>query len=343
MMNEQTECIILSGTDANHLCGQDPLIDGALFYLCLAGFDKLQVGIVTSLQTGVPSQSRRLGYMVLNMPYEEQQRKNKKGQDIYALIQLCNEQPPLVDGKRLANRSWRPRYASRKKEDIIGVRAWFLDWDRAQEPPPQFPITPHMTVESSPGKFHFYWRCDCSVDQWKDVQPALVEQYGGDPNCVDLSRVLRVPGFVNHKYGTEVRLKECRFDKSMNAKEFTKGMELGKVKRRRRKKSAYWIYEGDIKESLPKVKMYLNEIVTVGRRDWFLLLCAVKNEVGDAGYELARKFTEERAIEQTTDLVKEFEKTWQSIDQGRENGCGMGTLYYLWEKCHDFKDAKRMC
>jgi Primase C terminal 2 (PriCT-2)/RepB DNA-primase from phage plasmid len=61
-------------------------------------------------------------------------------------------------------------------------------------------------VESSPGKFHEYilasdhWPADDrgSADH-RAIEERMIESYGSDPNAKDLSRVLRVPGFLHRK------------------------------------------------------------------------------------------------------------------------------------------------
>jgi hypothetical protein len=66
-------------------------------------------------------------------------------------------------------------------------------------------LTPSITVESSPGKYHFYWSVDdCSLEQFQPTQQALIDYFGSDPNIKDLPRVMRIPGFI-HRKETPVR------------------------------------------------------------------------------------------------------------------------------------------
>jgi len=59
---------------------------------------------------------------------------------------------------------------------------------------------PHIIVESSPGYYHAYWLVkDISLDEFRGMQKALAERFGGDENVHDLSRVMRVPGFFHRK------------------------------------------------------------------------------------------------------------------------------------------------
>jgi hypothetical protein len=96
----------------------------------------------------------------------------------------------------------------RRTENVTRVRALFLDLDGA----PLEPVigkdkpAPLMIVESSPERFHVYWAMrDVALDQFKGNQRLLAQKFSGDPSVCDLSRVLRVPGFYNHKYGQPFR------------------------------------------------------------------------------------------------------------------------------------------
>ncbi len=81
------------------------------------------------------------------------------------------------------------------------VRALFVDLDGA----PLLPVLEHTSppdiiVESSPGKWHAYWRVqDCPLDQFKSAQHRLAAQFQGDTSVCDLPRVMRLPGFFHHK------------------------------------------------------------------------------------------------------------------------------------------------
>lgn len=61
-------------------------------------------------------------------------------------------------------------------------------------------MRPHAVVESSPGKWHVYWKLsDCGLDTFKRLQQALNVHFNGDPKVCDLPRVLRLPGFLHQK------------------------------------------------------------------------------------------------------------------------------------------------
>jgi len=73
-------------------------------------------------------------------------------------------------------------------------------------------LEPHIVVESSPGKWHAYWRvADVPLDKFSELQIALAALFGGDPAVSDLPRVMRVPGFF-HLKGEPFRVRLLRAD-----------------------------------------------------------------------------------------------------------------------------------
>jgi hypothetical protein len=94
--------------------------------------------------------------------------------------------------------------AGRKSGNIIRVRAIWQEDDGGHGGP--FPLDPSLVVESSPGHFHRYWLI---ADHWPAdeqgradfarVMERMVSSYGSDKNAKDISRVLRLPGFLHRK------------------------------------------------------------------------------------------------------------------------------------------------
>ena len=126
-----------------------------------------------------------------------------------------------------------------RSEDIIVVRAVFLDIDRkdfdtdaeceqamrlAHEgrlsrhdaSPSNWP---HATavVSSGGGGYHLYWAVrDCDLDRFKTVQRALADRFGGDRSVSDLPRVMRLSGSLHWKtgQGIPVELRSCKPERS---------------------------------------------------------------------------------------------------------------------------------
>ena len=101
------------------------------------------------------------------------------------------------------------RFGSRKrtKESIDEVRHLYIDIDsdgearlaaiRASEMVPN----PSMILSTSPSKYQVLWQVsDFKFAEQERLLKLLAIAFGGDPACTDCNRVLRLPGFLNHKY-----------------------------------------------------------------------------------------------------------------------------------------------
>jgi hypothetical protein len=89
----------------------------------------------------------------------------------------------------------------RTKDNVTGVRALFVDLDGAPiEPVRDFSLKPTIVVESSPGRWHAYWRItDLPLTGFTAFQQALIRRFNGDVSVHDLPRVMRLPGFWHQK------------------------------------------------------------------------------------------------------------------------------------------------
>ncbi|HEY1760643.1 MAG TPA: DNA-primase RepB domain-containing protein [Bryobacteraceae bacterium] len=101
----------------------------------------------------------------------------------------------------------RPDAHGRTKADIGVIRHVYLDFDergteavenllkRSDLPQPNY------LLSSSPGKWQVVWKvAGFTKDQAEELQRGLARETGADPAATDCSRVLRLPGFYNHKY-----------------------------------------------------------------------------------------------------------------------------------------------
>ena len=91
------------------------------------------------------------------------------------------------------------RPGSRKAENAADVLALWVDGDGAMVPEmwPQ----PTATVESSPGRHHFYWRLTRPIasEEAARLNKRLCYGMGGDKGKWGLGTVLRAPGTLNYK------------------------------------------------------------------------------------------------------------------------------------------------
>lgn len=109
-------------------------------------------------------------------------RKNQKGAGIFVMVNQG-------DGK------------GRKEQNVVKVRALFVDLDGAPlKPVEDALIPPSIVVETSPSRYHAYWLVrDMPINAFKAAQKALAEKFGGDTKVCDLPRVMRLPSFLHHK------------------------------------------------------------------------------------------------------------------------------------------------
>ena len=85
-------------------------------------------------------------------------------------------------------------------EEITRVRYIFVDTDGAPLEPILAALPPHMVIESSPGRYHVYWRATgVPLEQFGAIQKAAIAKFGTDKAVNDLPRVMRLPGFDHQK------------------------------------------------------------------------------------------------------------------------------------------------
>jgi hypothetical protein len=88
----------------------------------------------------------------------------------------------------------------RVKENAASVRALWGEIDGGNLPNGE--LKPTAVVQSSPGKYHVYWRLDDAIppEVAEGLNRRIAAKIGADPSGFDLTQLLRVPGTTNHKY-----------------------------------------------------------------------------------------------------------------------------------------------
>lgn len=189
-----------------------------------------------------------------------------------------------------------------KKDDINRVRAVFADTDGADVGPIIAALPPHIVVNSSPGKWHVYWRVadGFPLDQFGPVQRAIAEKFGTDTSVTDLSRVMRLPGFNHNKaepypvtiIDWDLGPPRYRFD------EITQGLHLNLSAQPTLSnppssyKSAVWrkVLSGQF------TKMEIEEMLRFidpdcGRKEWMDVFFVLAFELGEEGRELTDRWS----------------------------------------------------
>ncbi len=90
---------------------------------------------------------------------------------------------------------------TRQEKDVQRVRAVIVDDDaQRNKPRTKWPMKPSIVVESSRGKYHYYWLCSgLTSTQFRLVQETLTKNHGHDPQLKAANLVLRMPGFLHQK------------------------------------------------------------------------------------------------------------------------------------------------
>jgi hypothetical protein len=116
--------------------------------------------------------------------------QNSRGYDIY-----------------ISMNALRPRATGRTKADVSDIRHVYLDFDDHGTAAVEALLKrddlpkPNYLVNSSPDKWQVVWKVeDFGKEQAEELQRNLVRDTGADPAATDCARVLRLPGFYNHKY-----------------------------------------------------------------------------------------------------------------------------------------------
>jgi hypothetical protein len=95
----------------------------------------------------------------------------------------------------------------RTKADVETIRHVYLDFDqnateavdnllRRRDLP-----HPNFRINTSPGKWQVVWKVEAFTPELAEIlQKSLARELGADTAATDCARVLRLPGFNNHKY-----------------------------------------------------------------------------------------------------------------------------------------------
>ena len=103
-------------------------------------------------------------------------------------------------------------YGGQEDAAITRINAQFFEMDdgtfeEQQKKIDAFPLPPSMVIKTQKS-LHVYYFTDSTakVERFRAIQKRLVKQFGGDPVCVNESRVMRLPGFQHCKKETPVEV-----------------------------------------------------------------------------------------------------------------------------------------
>jgi Primase C terminal 2 (PriCT-2)/RepB DNA-primase from phage plasmid len=228
------------------------------------------------------------------------QRLNQKGAGVFVVV---NE----TDG------------VGRETENIRRVRAVYIDLDGAPlEPVLASRFNPHIIVESSPKRWHCYWRTTgMALDDFKPVQEALIDLFDSDKSITALAGVMRLPGFHHRKAERFlVRISDTHDAPAYPASYF-----------KRSKRPIRKPVDGDIEVNVDKVVAALDASTNddVDERTWFKIMAAAWR--GSDGDEEAFKAFMRWSSKSPKHRDKRTRQRWRSFGRRPPCSIGPGSLY----------------
>jgi hypothetical protein len=225
----------------------------------------------------------------------------------------------------------------RESKNVTDVRSFFADTDGAPLDPIikaslDGKILPFRTVESSPGKYHVYWRTDCELGEFKEIQQAIAAKFGTDKSVNDLSRVMRLPGFFHNKHEPVlVRILESDANAvAYTPSEVMKGLALKAATSKARGSAANDEQNIGSKklpetpENIERVKFILAATsADCDRSKWLKIVFAIASLGWICGEQLARDWSKSA---QDKYNESDFNRDWHSYDPTK--GIGFGTLVH---------------
>ena len=178
-----TQSILPSNPAPVNYCGEVDLWQAGRFLEILAGNEPVTFQTFADRKDiQSPPSLARILQGTLERHAQELMRLNSMGAGIFVMVNKG-------DGR------------GRRAENVIGVRAPFVDLDGAPlKPVLEAPLRPDMIVETSPGRYQVYWKVNgIKLCEFSFFQQELAHRFGGDPKVKDLPRVMRIPGFFHLK------------------------------------------------------------------------------------------------------------------------------------------------
>jgi RepB DNA-primase N-terminal domain len=178
---------------------------------------------------------------------------------------------------------------SRTKRDIHEIRHVYLDVDyrgpeavKAIHNSDEVP-KPNFVLDTSPGKHQVVWKVEgVTPQEAEDLQQRMAHEFGADIAATDVSRVLRLPGFGNRKYGADCTVRVTKHsDKTYNLRDFK--LASGPAKDDR-----------NPEQGSPRLRGS-RETITQSERDWAYAKRALAR--GDDPEEIIRRIADYRADE----------------------------------------------
>ena len=265
----------------------------------------------------------------------------------------------------------------RKAVNMVRPRAVWIEADGPL--PRDLPLLPSITVETSPGKYHYvYVVVGFDWQVWHGVQQLFIDEYGSDPRAGLRTQVLRMPGTLHQKNPTKPHLvrivEELTSGRAYAAAEIAGAFPpkyAPQVPRQRRRSkadtsAAYWDLEkilsafvaidarlqksGPFVAQGPRPDDQAIEVNWCLRAWWLRAISAVHHASGgsDAGYELSCQVSGGDASKGLVGCPEKFNeadqrRVWDSLScaELRFAPVTMGTIYWISQRYCGWNAGRR--
>jgi Primase C terminal 2 (PriCT-2)/RepB DNA-primase from phage plasmid len=220
----------------------------------------------------------------------------------------------------------------RKRENIPSIRGAWRENDHGCTT--ELPLQPSLTVESSPGKFHEYilasdhWPADEEGSaEHRAIEERIIESYGSDPNAKDLSRVLRVPGFLHRKDKDKPHLVRIvsspgwRYPRQQIIEAFPPVERSQRTKAKSNGAAPHSDPGRDDGED-QRIRDALFRVDATERHVWLTIGMAIEAHYGDAGRSLWDEWSATAPDKYSLD---DQDRVWRSF---KGSGVTIGTLFH---------------
>lgn len=223
--------------------------------------------------------------------------------------------------------------------NIVSATCLFADFDGVPlENVERLALSPHVTVETSPGKRHFYWRVDSiPLAEFSGLQKRLIRLFDSDKAIHDLPRIMRLPGFLHQKNPDEphlVRVREASetgpytLDAFMTALDDAENAH-GVATQAQRKRlptivAAPLAAAANVTRDLFVAESALRHSISTGtvdlgeRNEWVRVGMALKASIGEEGFDLwVRLSSEADGFKDEDDCRKQWDSFKDDLPEGK--------------------------
>jgi hypothetical protein len=208
--------------------------------------------------------------------------------------------------------------------NVVEVTALFLDLDGSPlQPVLDAGLKPHIIVESSPERYHAYWLVeDCPLAMFPPIQKAIARRFNGDLKVHDLSRVMRMAGFMHNKNEPFLsRILETNDIPKYTYEQIVTGLGLT-VSEQDAEHKPVQKKKASVDSKVTDALNYIDP-ATLEYDQWRNIGFALHHELGDDGKCLFDSWSKTDVARYSSEVIDRF---WQGIKEDPENPVTVGTI-----------------